>query len=285
MNPQVISEYTEDGVLNLELELSAEDVAQAFDESCDQLAEDFGMSSIDEVRTRMPDEDIARFATEYTLSKAANYAMHQLEITPAASPEIDFTDPIAADEGCTFTACIFPRPQLKLASTDPFDLSHARIPMPGVSQAAAAAGEDVAYISDEALLKIEIPKRLMGEFTTSLKERAYNEFAAEYERKLKKRGMSVQEYCKEMNMDEKQYGRLMTMESTKQLYLNLTLELFAEAFGYEASTEEVDALLEEMAPGNAARLRMLYKRHGDLYLIETQVLRRKAYEWIVETAY
>ena len=283
MEVEILEQTPKDGLISLKLKVSNDDVSKAMKASKASLALERGVSQ-DELDELVPAADFTNYAKEYALSKAVNIAAAKLGENLSAPSQIYYEQDKQQDDCHIFTCDIYPQPKVWLDSYEPINISGKRIPAPGVSMEAAKNGDkDVEYIDDDTVLMIELPKRLRGNIPEAYIERLVKDFGAKFEQQLALQGTSIDQYCEQMGMDEKEFSSLMTMEVRKKLPTDLALDALFEGLELELTQDDIDETLQQIHPNNTQEFKKSYEDHGDLYIIEQQARRKKAHQWVKAT--
>lgn len=284
MEVEILETNPQEGMTTLTLKVSEADILEAMKESKESLALERGISeeALDEFVSAA---DSLAYAKEYALSKAVNVAIEKLNERVAAPTQIYFEESKQEGDFYEFTCDIYPHPDVYLTSYDPIDIRGKRIPAPGVSIEAAKNNEEgVTYIEDETVLLLELPKRLRGDIPDAYVERLVKDFTSKFEQQLATRGMTVDQHCEKMGISQKDFASLMTMEVRKKLPVDLALDALFEGAGLELDDEDIENVLSEMHPDKTKELRSSFEKHGDMYIVINQAKRKKALQWVKETA-
>ncbi|MDR2492251.1 MAG: hypothetical protein LBD25_02150 [Coriobacteriales bacterium] len=130
----------------------------------------------------------------------------------------------------------------------------------------------------------ELAKRFEGAIPDDLFEYTHNDMMRNVTAALMQQKMTMAEYLKQLDVDERQFSMQMMMQAREVIAQGLSLDALARHLKLEVTDHDIEQVLEAMAPGHAQDAREQYERSGRMYQVIENARRNKANDWLVKTA-
>jgi len=283
---------------------------------CDQHSDHFG----DQLSGSI---DMLCLEKDFILNKVTAEILEKLEIRPIFTPQVHEYDNPALDKDFSFDLSIQTMPRLSLESLDPVcmqiekrtvskdDVIREIESIFGVRHSLLDSEWVIAHFTDiqtveeldekvrldllrksEAtmresiarLAKIELAKRLQGRIPDAFYQAASKNYYDKIVGNLEKNGSNLEEYCKDLGIDEHELNLEMLVRSGEMLRQGLALETLFQEAGLELTDDDIQDTLRT-GFGKYQKLSMdELRKNGLLALIETAAKRKKALKTLLDTA-
>lgn len=225
----------------------------------------------------------SKYITGFIASKAVNDIALSLGIEMAATPQIMPVELFGEGSNWRFSARVYPCPDAMLANYDPVDLRSWFIAAPGCSLSEEDASS--GYLSDGDRITLDLVGRLTVDIRKDLLDRVVQEEGTAFSLSLKKTGSSIEKYCSQMNINERNFSAYMTAEAFKLLQRRFALDAYFVGAGLDLAEEDVWEAIGILHPGkDRQQMREVYELHGDMPKVRAEARRRVALRQLMESA-
>jgi trigger factor len=130
----------------------------------------------------------------------------------------------------------------------------------------------------------ELAKRFKGRISDDLYEYTRTSLLQNLTQSLEQQGMTLEQYLKQMGMEEQQFSMSVMMQVRETLRQGFALDALAKHLKLTLTEADIEDAIHRIAPGNEERARQEYEGTGRTYLLNEAALRTKANKWLLETA-
>ena len=270
------------GGTTFEVSLELEDLAQLKAQADRALEIERSLPA--EARTAFGDAEDATYVNNFVETRAVNDALEVRGIVPVAAPHVK-TSGLSSGDLYKCTVHVHPRPEIGLTSLDPVNLKTRRVPKPGFSAKAAAAGdESVEFVDDEKVLRRTMIDRLDSELPEAAIRALADEYQTNFELELFKRNISPEDYQLAHGLNEEQYLLMMARRALNDAHWNYVLDAVFVGNGQMLTKDDLVAGYEKEFPGCGEQLFELYDLRNELWMMVEKVRRAWAFDWLRENA-
>jgi trigger factor len=130
----------------------------------------------------------------------------------------------------------------------------------------------------------QLASRLDAKFPDELFQYTLSDITRSFLVQLQQKGLSKEQYFQQEGINEKEFSMRMMLQTRELLSQGFALDAIARHRGISVSDADLTETFAVMAPGHEAEMREHYESTGRMYLIREATLRRKATQWLTDSA-
>lgn len=130
----------------------------------------------------------------------------------------------------------------------------------------------------------ELAKRLVGTIPDDVFEHSQADMANMFGNQLKQQNMTMEDFLAQNNLTEDQWRMQSMMQVRSMLRSGYALDALADERGIEATKENVQGALAQMAPGREQEVLASFQHANRMYTVEEVARRFGAHQWLVENS-
>ncbi|MCL2756601.1 MAG: hypothetical protein FWD43_00775 [Coriobacteriia bacterium] len=130
----------------------------------------------------------------------------------------------------------------------------------------------------------ELAMRIQGDIPDELYEYTRDELMANIRQQLQQNNMQFEDYLAQQGLDEQSFSMQLVFRTGVTLRQRLALDALARHMKLKLTDDDIEAALENMAPGHKEELRQQLESNGRMYQLTETAMRQKANKWLYDTA-